>query len=108
MVNARGELGVGVERAGQPRGSVAVLDAELAPRPVAVGVDRGLGHAQFARDLLRGKVLVDQPQAFALTLGEQAHEVVRTVVSRVHARPVNDDFTPTSTLTRRVNGVRLQ
>ena len=84
MVNARGELGFGVERAGQPRGGVAVLDAELAPRPVAVGVDRGLGHAEFAGDLLRRKMLIDQAQAFALTLGEQPHEVIRTVARCAH------------------------
>jgi len=108
MVNRRGERPLDVELARQPCRGVAVLDAQLAPGAVAVGVDRRLGHAQFAGDLLRREVLIDQPQAFALTQGEQAHEVVPTVVSRVHAGPVNDDFSPTSTLARRVNAVRLQ
>ena len=85
MVNARGELGVGVERAGQPRGSVAVLDAELAAGAVAIGVDRRLRHAQLAGDLLRGKVLVDKAQAFTLTQREQAYRVFRTVVPSAHA-----------------------
>ena len=29
-------------------------------------------------------MLIHEAQAFALTLGEQAHEVVRTVVPRAH------------------------
>ena len=44
---------VNVELAGEARGGVAILDAEFAPRAVAVGVDRSLGHAEFAGDLLR-------------------------------------------------------
>jgi hypothetical protein len=66
---------VNVELAGEPRGGVAILDAKLAPGPVAIGVDRGLGHAQLAGDLLRRQVLVDQPQAFALAWGEQPHGI---------------------------------
>ncbi|MFA5601627.1 MAG: hypothetical protein WDA06_13610, partial [Phenylobacterium sp.] len=46
---------------------VAVADAELAAGPVAIGVDGGLRHPQFARDLLGRKVLVDEAQAFALS-----------------------------------------
>lgn len=84
MVNGGGERRVAVELAGHARGGVAVLDAQLAPGAVAIGVDRRLGHAEFAGDLLRGKVLIDQPQAFALTLGEQAHKVVRSVVPCAH------------------------
>jgi len=64
---------VNVEFAGQARGGVAILDPQLAPRAVAIGVDRGLGHAELSGDLLGREVLVDQPQAFALTLGEQPH-----------------------------------
>jgi hypothetical protein len=64
---------VNVELAGEPRGGVAVLDAELAPRTVAVSVHRGLGHAKFAGDLLGRQMLIDQPQAFALARREQPH-----------------------------------
>src|SRR5689334_14919036 len=84
MVNRRRELGFGVQLTGQPGGGVAVLDPQLAPRAVAIGVDRGLGHAEFAGDLLRRKMLIDQPQAFALPLGKQAHEVIRTVARCAH------------------------
>ena len=80
MVNADLEI----ELARQARGGIAVLDAQLAPRAVAIGVHRGLGHAEFAGDLLRGKMLIDQPQAFALALREQAYWVFRTVVPCAH------------------------
>jgi hypothetical protein len=43
---------VNVELPGEAGGGVAVLDAELLAGPVAVGVHRGLGHAQLAGDLL--------------------------------------------------------
>jgi hypothetical protein len=33
------------------RGGIAVLDAQLAPRAIAVGVDRRLRHAEFTGDL---------------------------------------------------------
>jgi hypothetical protein len=67
---------VNVELAGETRGGVAVLDAELAPRAVAVGVHRGLGHAQFAGDLLRRQMLVHEAQAFALAGREQPHGIL--------------------------------
>jgi len=66
---------VNVELAGEAGGGVAVLDAQLAPRAVAIGVDRGLGHAELAGDLLGGQVLVHQTQAFALALCEQSHRI---------------------------------
>jgi hypothetical protein len=44
----------------QAGGFVPVGDAQLAPSAVAVGVDRCLRHAEFARDLLRTQVLVDE------------------------------------------------
>jgi hypothetical protein len=84
MVNRRGERALGVELARHAGGGVAVLDAQLAARAVAIGVHRRLGHAQFAGNLLGRKVLIDQAQAFALTLGEQPHEVVRTVGVHAH------------------------
>jgi len=50
----------------EPRSGVAVLDAELAARAVAIGIHRGLGHAELAGDLLGRQVLIDQAQAIAL------------------------------------------
>jgi hypothetical protein len=43
---------VNVQLARKARGGVAVLNAKLAARPVAIGVDRRLRHSQFAGDLL--------------------------------------------------------
>jgi hypothetical protein len=85
MVNARGERPLGVQLARDPGRSVAVHHAQLAPRAVAVGVDRRLRHAQLAGDLLRGKMLIHQPQAFAFPLREQAGRIVRTVVACAHS-----------------------
>jgi hypothetical protein len=76
---------VNVELAGEARGGVAVLDAELAPGAVAISIDRGLGHAELAGDLLRRKMLVDQPQAFALPRREQAHLFIGNGVARPHS-----------------------
>jgi hypothetical protein len=47
---------------------IAVADAELLAGAVAVGVDRGLGHAKLTGDLLGAEMLVDQTQAFPLAL----------------------------------------
>jgi hypothetical protein len=44
---------VNIEPASQLGGGEAVLDAKLAPGAVAIGVDRSLGHAELAGDLLR-------------------------------------------------------
>jgi hypothetical protein len=85
MVNGRCDGGVDVQAAGDAGGGIAVLDPQLAARAVAIGVDRGLRHTQFAGDLLRGKMLVDQPQAFAFALREQAQRVIRTVVPCAHS-----------------------
>jgi hypothetical protein len=73
-----------IQLARQARGGVAILDAELAPRAVAIGVDRGLRHAEFAGDLLRRQVLVDEAQAFALAGGEQPDGIVDDVVACAH------------------------
>jgi hypothetical protein len=43
---------VNVELTGEPGGGVAILDAELAARAVAIGVDGSLRHTELARDLL--------------------------------------------------------
>jgi len=66
---------VKIDRPDQPGGGVAVVHPELAPGAVAVGVDRGLGHAELTGDLLRRKVLIDQVQAFALSGREQADRI---------------------------------
>ena len=55
----------------EPGGVIAVGDAELAARTVAIGVDRGLGHPQFAGDLLGAEVPVDQTQALPLARSQQ-------------------------------------
>jgi hypothetical protein len=76
---------VNVELAGEAGGGVAILDPELAPRAVAVGVHRGLGHPQFAGDLFGGQMLIDQPEAFALPRREQPHGVFGDDVTRDHS-----------------------
>jgi len=76
---------VNVELAGEAGGGVAVLHPKLAPRTVAIGVHRSLGHAQFTGDLLRRKMLVDQPQAFALARREQPHRIFGNDVPRAHS-----------------------
>jgi hypothetical protein len=66
---------VNIELAGQARGGIAVVDAKLLARAVAVGVHRGFGHPQLAGDLLGRQMLVDQTQAFPLPGGEQADRI---------------------------------
>ena len=75
---------VNVELTGEAGGAVAILDAELAASAVAIGVDRRLGHAQFAGDLLRRKMLVDEPQAFALARRKKRRWIVRDIRSCAH------------------------
>ena len=78
------------------RGGVSVADAKLAPRAIAVGVDRGLGHPKFTGDLLGTQVPIDQTQAIALPRGQKldwvqnglrrcAHRT-NTLATRVTAR----------------------
>ena len=76
---------VNVEFAGDARRRVAIVDAQLAPRAVAVGVHRGLGHAELAGDLLGRQMLVHKPQAFALTDGEEVDRIVGVVGSCAHS-----------------------
>jgi hypothetical protein len=75
---------VNIEPPGEAGGGVAILDAELAAGAVAIGVHRGLGHAQFAGDLLRRKVLIDEPQAFAFARREQPHRIFGNDVACSH------------------------
>jgi len=52
------------------RGVVAVGRAQATARLVQMPVDGVLGEAQLAGDLLGAHVAIDEPKAFALTLGE--------------------------------------
>ncbi len=73
-----------IELTGKARGRVAVLHAQLAAGAVAIGVDGSLRHAEFAGDLLRGQMLIDQPQAFAFARCEQAHQIFGDDVACAH------------------------
>ena len=75
---------VNVELSGEAGRGEAVFNAQFAARAVAIGVDRGLRHPQFACDLLGRKVLVDKAQAIALTLGKQAHRICDNFDARAH------------------------
>ena len=75
---------VNVELTGEAGGAVAILDAELAASAVAIGVDRRLGHAELAGDLFGGQVLIDQPQAFALTRRKKRRWIVGDIRSCAH------------------------
>jgi hypothetical protein len=69
----------------QARGLVPVGNAQLAPRAVAVGVDRGLRHAELAGDLLRAEVLIDEAQAFPFALRQQLDRLRHGLGSHRHA-----------------------
>lgn len=75
---------VNVKAARQAGGGVAILDAQLAAGAVAIGIHRGLGHAQFAGDLLGRQVLVDEAQTFALARSQQVHVIVVDVIAGAH------------------------
>ncbi len=76
---------VNVELTRQTRGGVAILNTELSACAIAVGVHRGLGHAQLTGDLLGRQMLIDKAQAFALARREQPHRLFRNDVSRDHS-----------------------
>lgn len=65
-------------------GLVAVAGAQLLARAVAIGVDRGLGHAKFAGDLLRTQVAIDQPQAVPLPLGQPLNKILTHLLRLAH------------------------
>ena len=75
---------VNVELPRELGGGVAILDPQLAPGAVAIGVDRSFRHPELAGDLLRREVLVDQPQALALARREQSYGVFGDDVTRAH------------------------
>ena len=80
MVNRQ----IDVQLTRQARRGVAVFHAQFAAGAVAIGIDGSLRHAELAGDLLGGKVLIDQPQAFALTRREQSYRIVDDDVARSH------------------------
>jgi transcriptional regulator with XRE-family HTH domain len=75
---------VNVPLAQEARGAVAVVDAKLPARPVAIGVHRGLGHAQLAGDLLGRQVLIHQPQAVALPGRKEPDQIFGDFASCAH------------------------
>jgi hypothetical protein len=74
--------------AGETGGAVAVLDAQLAAGAVAIGVDRGLGHAELSGDLFGGQVLIDQPQAFTLSRRKKRGWIVGDIRSVSHSETI--------------------
>jgi hypothetical protein len=75
---------VNVELPGEAGGRVPIVNAELAPRAVAIGVDRGLRHAKLAGDLLGRKMLIDKPQAFTLPWRKKPGWIIHDVRSCAH------------------------
>ena len=75
---------VNVALAQEAGGAVAVVDAKLSAGPVAIGVHRGLGHAQLAGDLLRRQVLIDQPQAVTLPWREEPDQIFGDFTACAH------------------------
>jgi len=67
-----------------PRGLVSIARAELLARAVAIGVHRGLGHAEFSRDLLGTQVPIDQPKAVPLPLGQPIDKVLAHIPRLAH------------------------
>jgi len=59
-------------REGQ-RGRDPVLDLQLSGRVLAVSIHRARTNAQLPRNLLRVEVRMDQPEALALSLGQQRY-----------------------------------
>jgi hypothetical protein len=84
MVNSAPKSFGAVELAGEARGGIAVLHTQLAAGAVAIGVDGSLRHAEFAGDLLRGQMLIDQAQAFTFARREQAHRIFGDDVACTH------------------------
>ena len=82
-----------VELAGESRGGIAIVDPELPARAVAIGVDGGFRHAELPSDLLRGQMLIDQPQTFPfprrqefdIRVGHGANTRIRRTVNALPA-----------------------
>ena len=78
---------VNVELPGEAGRGEAILDAQFAARAVAIGINRGLRHAQLAGDLFGRQVLVDEAQAVAFALREQPHRICDDLNSCAHDSP---------------------
>ncbi|MDB5424237.1 MAG: hypothetical protein JWQ29_1653 [Phenylobacterium sp.] len=76
---------VKIELAGQAGGGITVVHAELAAGAVAIGVDRGLGHAELAGDLLGRQMLIDQAQAFTLSRRKKPGGIIHDIRSCAHS-----------------------
>jgi len=57
----------------QAGGMIAVIDSQLAPGAVAIGVHGGLGHAELTGDLLGAEMAIHQAQALPFPRGQQFH-----------------------------------
>lgn len=66
------------------RGLITIVNAKLSPRSVAIGVDRGLGHAQLAGDLFGAEMAIDEPQAFPLPGGQELDSAVDCIPRGAH------------------------
>jgi hypothetical protein len=60
------------------------VNAKLAPRAIAVGVDGSFRHAQLAGDLFGAQMLIDKPKAFTLTRREQLNAILIDIGARRH------------------------
>jgi hypothetical protein len=77
----------------ETRRRVTVADAEFAARTVTIGVDGGFRHAELPGDLLRGQMLIDQPQTFPfprcqefdIRVGHGANTRIRRTVNALPA-----------------------
>lgn len=76
----------------QTGGFVSVVDAQLAARAVAIGVDRRLRHAELAGDLLGAQMLVHEAKTFALALGKQLDRISCDDRTRSHGASVKPDI----------------
>lgn len=67
-----------------PGGLIPVAGAQFLAGAVAIGVDRILGHAELAGDLLGAEMPVHQPQAFPLPRGQSIEDIFAHVLRLAH------------------------
>lgn len=65
-------------------GFIAVANAQFPPRPIAIGINRGFGHAQLPGDLFGAQVAVDETQAFTLPWREAFNGIVDRDLRAAH------------------------
>jgi hypothetical protein len=68
----------------QPRRLVAIVDAQALAGLVQMGVDRVLGDAEPAADLLGAQMVLDQAQALALARGQQLDGLAGRLLGLAH------------------------